>query len=68
MFIGLAIKFFGQHGGLGVAQSQYAKTGGLNYRNVPSILLQGFIALWSGASIGPEGTLTFLAGGLGLCL
>jgi H+/Cl- antiporter ClcA len=65
VFIGLAIKFFGQHGGLGVAQSQYAKTGGVNYRNLPSILLQGFIALWSGAAIGPEGTLTFLAGGLG---
>ena len=65
VFIGLAIKFFGQHGGLGVAQSQYAKTGGVNYRNLPSILLQGFISLWSGAPIGPEGTLTFLAGGLG---
>ena len=65
VFIGLAIKFFGQHGGLGVAQSQYAKTGGVNYRNLPSILLHGFIALWSGAAIGPEGTLTFLAGGLG---
>src|SRR5215475_10942005 len=65
VLIGLAIKFFGQHGGLGVAQTQYAKTGGLKYRNLPSILLQGFIALWSGAAIGPEGTLTFLAGGLG---
>lgn len=65
LFIGLAIKFFGEHGGLGVAQSQYAQTGGVNYRNVPSILLQGFIALWSGAPVGPEGTLTFLAGGLG---
>ena len=65
VFIGLAIKFFGQHGGLGVAQSQYAKTGGLNYRNLPSILLQGFIALWSGAPVGPEGTLVFLTGGLG---
>jgi H+/Cl- antiporter ClcA len=65
VFIGLAIKFFGEHGGMGVAQSQYAKTGGVNYRNLPSILLQGFIALWSGAAIGPEGTLTFLAGGLG---
>ena len=65
VFIGLAIKFFGQRGGLGVAQSQYAQTGGLNYRNVPSILLQGFISLWSGAAVGPEGTLTFLAGGLG---
>ena len=65
VFIGLAIKFFGQHGGLGVAQSQYAKTGGVNYRNLPSILLQGFIALWSGAAVGPEGTLVFLTGGLG---
>ena len=65
VFIGLAIKFFGQHGGLGVAQTQYAQTGGLNYRNLPSILLQGFIALWSGASVGPVGTLVFLAGGLG---
>jgi H+/Cl- antiporter ClcA len=65
LFIGLAIKFFGQHGGIGVAQSQYAKTGGLNYHNLPSILLQGFIALWSGAAVGPEGTLVFLTGGLG---
>ena len=40
-------------------------TGRFNYRNLPSILLQGFIALWSGASIGPEGTLSFLATGLG---
>src|SRR5678815_3025072 len=47
VFIGLAIKFFGQHGGLGVAQRQYAQTGRLNYRNLPSLLLQGFIALWS---------------------
>jgi H+/Cl- antiporter ClcA len=65
VFIGLAIKFFGQHGGLGVPQSQYAQTGGLNYRNLPSILLQGFIALWSGAAVGPEGPLVFLTGGLG---
>jgi len=63
-FIGLAIKFFGQHGGLGVAQINYAQTGGVNYRNLPSILLQGFIALWSGAAVGPEGTLVFLSGGL----
>ena len=65
VFIGLVVKFFGQHGGLGVAQTQYAQTGGLNYRNLPSILLQGFISLWSGAAVGPVGTLVFLAGGLG---
>jgi H+/Cl- antiporter ClcA len=66
--IGLTIKFFGQRGGLGVAQIQYAQTGGINYRNVPSILLQGFISLWSGAAVGPEGPLVFLTGGLGTFL
>ncbi len=65
VFIGLGIKFFGQHGGLGVAQRQYAQTGSINYRNLPSILLQGFIALWSGAAVGPEGSLVFLIGGVG---
>ena len=65
VFVGLVIKFFGQRGGLGVAQTEYAQTGGLSYRKLPNILLQGFIALWSGAAIGPEGTLVFLTGGLG---
>lgn len=65
VFTGLAIKFFGQHGGLGVAQGQYAKTGRLDYRSLPSIILQAFIALWSGAAIGPEGPLVFLTGGMG---
>jgi H+/Cl- antiporter ClcA len=65
IFIGLAIKFFGQHGGLGVAQRQYAQTGRLDYRSLPSIILQAFIALWSGAAVGPEGPLVFLTGGVG---
>ena len=59
------IKFFGQNGGLGVAQSQYAQTGRIIPRKVPSILLQAFISLWSGAPVGPEGPLTFLTGGFG---
>jgi H+/Cl- antiporter ClcA len=63
--IGLLIKFFGQRGGLGVAQRQYAQTGRLNPRNLPSILLQAFTALWSGAAVGPEGPLVFLTGGVG---
>jgi hypothetical protein len=50
VFIGLAIKFFGQHGGLGVAQRQYGQTGRLDYRHLPSLILQGFIALRSGAA------------------
>ena len=65
VLIGLVIKFFGQNGGLGIAQSQYAQTGRINPRKVPSIMLQAFISLWSGAAVGPEGPLTFLTGGFG---
>src|SRR6266705_2192376 len=65
VLIGIAIKFFGQHAGLGVAQGQYAKTGRVNPRYLPSILLEAFIALWSGAAVGPEGPLVFLCGGGG---
>jgi H+/Cl- antiporter ClcA len=65
VLIGLLIKFFGQRGGLGVAQQQYAQTGRLNPRNLTSILPQAFISLWSGAAVGPEGPLVFLSGGVG---
>ena len=65
LFIGLAIKLFGQHGGLGIAQRQYAQAGRLDYRSLPSVLLQAFISLWSGAAVGPEGPLVFLTGGFG---
>jgi H+/Cl- antiporter ClcA len=65
IIIGLVIKFLGQHAGLGVAQRQYAQTGRLNPRHLPSILLQAFTALWSGAAVGPEGPLVFLSGGVG---
>jgi H+/Cl- antiporter ClcA len=60
LLISLMIKFLGRHGGLGVAQRQYAQTGRVNPRYLPSIL-QGFTALWSGAAVGPEGLLVFYA-------
>ncbi len=65
VIVGLVVKFLGQRGGLGVAQQQYAKMGRLKPRDLPSILLQGFTALWSGAAVGPEGPLVFLTGGVG---
>lgn len=65
VLIGLAIKFTGKHAGIGVAQRQYAQTGRISARNLPSIMVQAFITLWSGASVGPEGPLTFLSGGVG---
>src|SRR5215471_4797594 len=43
VLLGLAIRFFRQHAGLGVAQGQYAKTGRITPRYVPSIMLEAFI-------------------------
>ena len=68
VFVGLVIKRFGQNGGLGVAQSQYAQTGRINPRKVPSILLQAFISLWSGSPVGPAALFLFLTGGFGTYL
>lgn len=64
IFVGLVIRFFGQNGGLGVAQRQYAQNGRLNAKNLPGIMLQALIGLWSGAAVGPEGPPVFLTGGL----
>jgi H+/Cl- antiporter ClcA len=65
LLLGLAIKFTGQHGGLGVPQRQYAETGRIQYRYLPSIMLEALISLFSGAAVGPEAPLAFLGGGLG---
>ncbi|MFL5703388.1 MAG: chloride channel protein [Ktedonobacteraceae bacterium] len=65
LLLGLAIKFTGQRGGLGVAQREYSEAGRINPRNLPSIMLEAMITLWSGAAVGPEGPLVFLTGGVG---
>ena len=65
LLVGLAIKFTGEHGGPGVAQRQYAQTGQITPRYVPSIILEAIITLWSGAPVGPEAPLSFLSGGVG---
>jgi len=42
LLLGLAIKFTGQHGGLGVPQRQYAETGRIQYSYLTSIMLEAF--------------------------
>jgi H+/Cl- antiporter ClcA len=62
LLVGAAIYYTGEHTGLGVAQKEYAEHGRIEYRYLPSIMLQSFLSLWSGASLGPEGPLTDLCG------
>jgi H+/Cl- antiporter ClcA len=62
--VGIAIRLTGEHSYMGSTQKEYAENKGrLNYRYLPSIILQCIISLWSGASVGPEGGLADLGGG-----
>ncbi len=65
LLVGLAIKFTGEHAGMGAGQQEYARTGQINPRNLPSVILEAIISLWSGAPVGPEVPLLFLTGGIG---
>jgi chloride channel protein, CIC family len=62
LLVGAAIYYTGEHTGLGAAQKEYAEHGRIEYRYLPSIMLQSFLSLWSGASLGPRGPLTDLCG------
>jgi len=62
LLVGVAIYYTGEHTGIGVAQKEYAEHGQIEYRHLPSIMVQSFLSLWSGASLGPEGPLTDLCG------
>lgn len=68
LLIGLIYKRFGEHSGLGVAQKEYEAEGRLDYKHLPSVLSAAFISLVSGASVGPEGSLVDMTGGVGTYL
>jgi H+/Cl- antiporter ClcA len=61
--VGLTIKYAGEHLQLGSTQKEFSEKGRLNYRHLPSIVLQTILSLWAGASVGPEGGLADLGGG-----
>lgn len=66
LVVGLVARYTGEHFQLGSTQREYTESKGrLNYRHLPSTLLQIFASLWSGASVGPEGGLADLGGGTG---
>jgi H+/Cl- antiporter ClcA len=62
LLVGVAIYYTGEHTGIGVAQKEFVEHGRIDYRHLPSIMVQSFLSLWSGASLGPEGPLTDLCG------
>jgi H+/Cl- antiporter ClcA len=64
--VGLIARYAGEHLQLGSTQREYAESKGrLNYRHLPSNLLQIFVSLWSGSSVGPEAGIAELGGGAG---
>src|SRR6478735_6038277 len=43
LLVGVAIYYTGEHTGIGVAQKEYAEQGRIEYRRLPSIMLQSFL-------------------------
>ncbi|OPY30873.1 MAG: putative ion channel protein [Methanomassiliicoccales archaeon PtaU1.Bin124] len=65
LIVGLLIKRYGENSGLGHAQREFDETGKIDHRHLPDIIGTSFVSLLSGASVGPEGALSDLTGGVG---
>ncbi len=66
LLVGLVVKLFGDHTGIFAEMMlEFGKTGRFDYRNAPGIVINAFISLISGASLGPEAPLADACGGLG---
>jgi H+/Cl- antiporter ClcA len=69
LVMALIIKITGEHMELGSTQKEFAEgKGRLNYRHIPSTVIQCIVSLWTGASVGPEGGLADLNGGMATLL
>jgi H+/Cl- antiporter ClcA len=67
LIVGLSIRIAGEYFQLGSTQKEFAETKGrMDYgRHLLATLFQTFVSLWSGASVGPEGGLAEIGGGIG---
>ncbi len=66
LLIGLLVRYFGDHSGIfAELMLEFGKTGRFDYRNAPGIVINAFVALIAGASLGPEAPLADACGGLG---
>jgi H+/Cl- antiporter ClcA len=45
LLVGVAIFYTGEHTGIGVAQKEFAEHGRIEYRHLPSIMVQSFLSL-----------------------
>lgn len=66
LFVGLLVKFFGDHTGIFAEMMlEFGRTGRFDYRNAPGIVVTAFVSLITGASLGPEAPLADACGGIG---
>lgn len=66
LLVGLLVKLFGDHNAIfAELMQEFGKSGRLDYRNAPGIVVTAFVSLVAGASLGPEAPLADACGGVG---
>lgn len=69
LIVGVLVRIFGDQPALfAELLAQFAKTGRIEYRHIPGILLTAFTSLVSGGALGPEAPLMDATGGIGTWL
>src|SRR5690349_8290318 len=70
VLVGICVKHFGTNKGIGVesVMEQAEAQGGLSSVQLPRVILNSFVGLITGASIGPESAIMVLGGYIGTVL
>jgi H+/Cl- antiporter ClcA len=67
--VGLLVRFFGEKPAiLAELMAEFGKTGRIEYKDVPGVVLTAFVSLVSGGALGPEAALMDATGGMGTWL
>ena len=66
LLVGLLVRIFGEKPALfSELMAEFGKTGRIEYRDVPGVLITAFVSLVSGGALGPEAALMDATGGIG---
>lgn len=69
LLVGVLVRIFGEEPALlAEVMAEFGKTGRIEYRKVPGILLTAIVSLVSGGALGPEAPLMDTTGGIGTWL
>ena len=69
LLVGILVRIFGEKPAiLAELMAEFGKTGRIEYKDIPGVLLTGLVSMVSGAALGPEAVLMDVTGGIGTWL